>query len=180
MVDQSSQDSVWKILTDELDLWQSAGRKATFWWRDDDAIQHTEQLKRLDQLSRTHDVPLSIAVIPARLEISLPDYIESRDNFTVLQHGYAHQSHAAKGVKKIEMGGLREDEEIETELRDGYAMLKDAFDDQFVPVLVPPLEPYRSTHLPFISQSRIHRLIVYVGTQKGFSRARFVSGKLPS
>ncbi len=150
MDDQSPQDSVWKILTDELDLWQSAGRKATFWWRDDDATQHTEQLERLDQLSRAHDVPLSIAVIPARLETSLTKYIKSRDNFIVLQHGYTHQSHAAIGDKKIEIGGQRDDEEIEIELRDGYAILKNVFENQFVPVLVPPWNRIEARTLPLL------------------------------
>lgn len=138
MVDQTQQDSIWNLLTDELDMWQNAGRTATFWWRDDDAIQYTEQLEQLDQLSRTHSVPLSIAAIPARLQPSLIDFVKTRQNITVLQHGYAHQSHAAKGVKKIEIGGQREAGDIEAELRDGYHILSEAFGDQFLPVLVPP------------------------------------------
>ena len=29
--------SSWDALRTELDLWQDAGRDASFWWRDDDA-----------------------------------------------------------------------------------------------------------------------------------------------
>lgn len=151
MVDQSKENSIWKLLSDELDMWQSTGRSATFWWRDDDAIRHTEKLEQLDQLSRVHGAPLSIAVIPAPLETSLTDYIKSRENFTVLQHGYAHQSHAAKGVKKIEIGGQRELGNIEGELLDGYQILEDAFGDQFVPVLVPPWNRIDSRTYPLLT-----------------------------
>ncbi len=128
----------WHTLTNELDIWHSAGKTATFWWRDDDAIEHTSRLERLDQLSRKHQVPVSIAVIPARLQGSLPDYLEGRHHFQVLQHGYAHRSHAAKGVKKIELGGERDNDDIAAELQAGFDMLKKAFVSQFVPVLVPP------------------------------------------
>lgn len=138
MADLIPEDPVWKVLVDELDMWHHAGKTATFWWRDDDATQHTPQLEQLDQLSQNYMAPLSIAVIPARLDPSLTDYIKTRQHINVLQHGYAHQSHAAKGVKKIEIGGQRDLSPIVDELNDGLNILKQAFTDQFVSVLVPP------------------------------------------
>lgn len=150
MIDRAQHKSSWQQLTDELDTWQSEGRQATFWWRDDDATQYTEQLDQLDQLSRAHHAPLSIAVIPARLQASLADYIKSRENFSVLQHGYAHQSHAASGVKKIEIGGQRRDSELQAELYDGYQILTGAFREQFVPVLVPPWNRIETRSYPLI------------------------------
>jgi len=131
-------DLNWQILSDELDLWQAASKTATFWWRDDDASKDTSQLHRLDQLSQDSGVPVSIAVIPARLENSLAEYLHGRDHFTVVQHGYAHQSYAAKGQKKIEIGGLRELDDIARELRQGMTRLNTVFAEQFLPVLVPP------------------------------------------
>ena len=40
-------DSGWAVLEAELDLWQAAGRTASFWWRDDDAVAATPALSRL-------------------------------------------------------------------------------------------------------------------------------------
>ena len=59
-------------------------------------------------------------------------------HFHILQHGYAHQSHAAPGVKKIEIGGQRHNSDIARELQTGFNILQKAFPHQFIPVLVPP------------------------------------------
>ncbi|MCP4432639.1 MAG: hypothetical protein GY806_16830 [Gammaproteobacteria bacterium] len=130
--------TAWHRLINELDLWQNAGKTANFWWRDDDAIEHTSQLEQLDQFSRKHQVPVSIAVIPARLQDSLADYLDGRHHFQVLQHGYAHRSHAAKGVKKIELGGELDNDNLAGDLRAGFDIMKKAFVGHFIPVLVPP------------------------------------------
>ncbi|MFT5549456.1 MAG: hypothetical protein ACI9CO_001383 [Candidatus Azotimanducaceae bacterium] len=131
-------NQAWTMLQRELDLWAADGLKASFWWRDDDAISASSQLDQLDQLSQTFKVPVSIAVIPSRLDASLPKFLQSKDNFNVLQHGYSHTSYAAKGIKKIELGGERTLDSIAAELSIGYQILTDAFADQFVPVVVPP------------------------------------------
>lgn len=131
-------DQAWPMLQHELDLWADAGLKASFWWRDDDAISATPQLETLDQLSQAFEVPVSIAVIPARLDASLPTFLQGRDHFNVLQHGYSHTSHAATGVKKIELGGERTLDSIATELSAGHQILTQAFPDHFISVLVPP------------------------------------------
>lgn len=138
MTDTIEFNSAWPILQHELDLWTDADRQASFWWRDDDAVSATPQLNRLDNLSQTFDVPVSIAVIPALLDHNLATYLHGRDHFSVLQHGYSHTSYAAKGVKKIELGGERELDMIATELSDGYKKLMTSFPDQFATVIVPP------------------------------------------
>ena len=61
----------WDALEAELDLWQSAGRTATFWWRDDDAIAWTPALERLLELAE--DTPIAIAVIPGNAETGLAE-----------------------------------------------------------------------------------------------------------
>lgn len=144
---------VWQALIDELDLWQAVGKTATLWWRDDDAIEETPQLHRLDKLSRECEVPITIAVIPARLKDSLPEYLNGRNHISVVQHGYAHQSYAAKGQKKIEIGGLRELDDIARELLVGRKRLQDAFADQFLPVLVPPWNRIEARTYPILSRA---------------------------
>ncbi len=128
----------WPMLQQELDKWSESGKTATFWWRDDDAIEETDQLHRLDALSRDMQVAVAVAVIPAGLQESLPLYLSPRDNFTVMQHGYSHNSYASKGMKKIELGGERSTEQIQTELTQGWQQLERIFGKQFTPVLVPP------------------------------------------
>jgi len=148
-----SDNQLWQLLVNELDLWQAASKTATFWWRDDDAIEETPQLHQLDALSCEYEVPISIAVIPANLKESLPEYIKGRHHFTVLQHGYAHQSYAAKGQKKIEIGGLRDLNDIAAEVTDGLELLQDVFADQFTSVLVPPWNRIEARTYPLLSQS---------------------------
>ena len=131
----------WRSLKRELDRWHTAGRRASFWWRDDDAIAASAQLERLAQLSQTcgpAHIPLALALIPAQLETSLPRYIETQRNLHVLQHGYAHRNHATAGSKKCELGGQREPEEIARELLLGSRRLTNAFAERFIPVVVPP------------------------------------------
>ena len=130
--------SAWSTLQRELDLWNELGLSATFWWRDDDAVAETEQLRELDDLSRKLRIPVSIAVVPSKLDASLPAFLKSRDNINVFQHGYAHISYAAKNVKKIEVGGERETAAIAADLTAGFQTLSRAFAEKFIPVLVPP------------------------------------------
>ena len=145
-------DSAWQPLIGELDQWQAAGRSALFWWRDDDAIEHTPQLDQLDRLSRRHDAPLSLAVIPAKLQNSLVGYLDGRDHICIFQHGYAHKSYAARGEKKIEIGGLRQDNQIEDDLLQGFDILTEAFGDQYLPVLVPPWNRIEARCYPIIEK----------------------------
>ena len=135
---QSIAGGLWAMLQHELDLWAESGSTATFWWRDDDAVEKTPQLRKLDALSRDTKVPVSIAVIPAGLHDSLPQFLRQRDNFIALQHGYSHRNYALKGAKKIELGGDHSSEEIKVELVTGRCLLDAAFGEQFIPVLVPP------------------------------------------
>ncbi len=128
---QSAIDA-WSMLQQELDAW------AGFWWRDDDAGEETALLHRLDALSQEFEIPVSVAVIPTRLQGSLPRYLHDRPHFSVLQHGFSHRSFATKGAKKIEIGGDRPMDAIQSELAAGFQQLHDAFGRQFVPVLVPP------------------------------------------
>ena len=56
----------WSGFFDELNRWQEAGRVATLWWRDDDAVAPSRALERL--VSVAGRIPLALAVIPAPVE----------------------------------------------------------------------------------------------------------------
>jgi hypothetical protein len=128
----------WQWLGRELDAWVDKGHTANFWWRDDDAIEPSDSLDKLVGLSDSWNVPLALAVIPSRLKPELIDFLRNRALISVLQHGYAHENHAAPGQRKLELGGTRATAKLIAELQQGYQVLDQHFAQRFNPVLVPP------------------------------------------
>ena len=128
----------WGWLQRELDAWGERGLHADFWWRDDDAVAASPQLERLLHLSERRSAPAALAVIPAGLEPSLAAELRDYPRVAVLQHGYSHQSHAAPGQRKLELGGHCDDAQILAELQRGQQILLKHFGQRFNAVLVPP------------------------------------------
>src|SRR6516165_2549570 len=93
----------WSSLVSEFDQWGEAGRVATLWWRDDDAVTASCRLDRL--VSVAGDVPISLAVISAAAHPELAAWVAdlSRSHIApslaVLQHGWCHTNHAVNGKK---------------------------------------------------------------------------------
>lgn len=130
--------SPWRKLSEELDRWRALGQAATLWWRDDDAVTATPALHRLLDLQRGRGVPLALAVIPAKAQVELAHTLEHGAQVAVLQHGYAHENHAAAGERAIELGGQRSPERVGEELQQGWRILQDLFPGRTLPVIVPP------------------------------------------
>ncbi len=128
----------WRRLSFELDQWQADGRVATLWWRDDDAVAPTRALSRLIALHRHTGVAPALASIPAHAQEQLAAKLEHYPGIAVLQHGYAHDNHASKGDRAIELGGNRRRDEIVTELEQGWTRLRRLFPERLLPVMVPP------------------------------------------
>ena len=121
----------WAALEREVDVWRAAGREATLWWRDDDAVRPTPALSRL--LALRPGCPLGLAVIPVAAQTALAG--EVGDPVDVLVHGFAHVNHAAAGTRKSEFPAGRVAAE---ELRAGRERLESLFGDRVLPVFVPP------------------------------------------
>lgn len=130
-------DAAWESLARELGAWTEGGRTATFWWRDDDAIDATASLKKLLGLSGALSVPLMLAVIPAKATPALGATL-ARLNGAVLQHGFAHINHAPAGSPKSEFSGARPLAERLSDLATGRHTLADLVGPRLLPVLVPP------------------------------------------
>jgi hypothetical protein len=131
----------WRDLEAELDRWQAAGRKADFWWRDDDAEAPTARLDRLLDLSHSvaaKPLPLTLAVIPAKADRRLAERLRGLRHVGVLQHGWAHANHAPEGERTIELGDHRPVRTVMRELGAGRERLAGLFRSRFVPVVVPP------------------------------------------
>ncbi len=128
----------WDALDAELDAWAAAGRTATLWWRDDDAIGPTPELDRMIALSIETGAPLALAVIPAHVTDTLVPVVDAARTVTVLQHGWSHTNHAAPPAKKAELGADRPAAAVLAELAEGRSVLDRLFGPRALPVLVPP------------------------------------------
>lgn len=128
----------WDDLGRELDAWAAAGKKAEFWWRDDDAVAITPALERLLTLQHGVAVPLALAVIPAMAEPGLADRLTREPGVRVVQHGWAHLNHARPGRSKAELGPDRPPSFVLGELVRGQARLDQLFDGGWLRILVPP------------------------------------------
>lgn len=134
----SAASAAWDALTAELDLWMVAGRKAHFWWRDDDAVEATPALDRLIELQARSGIPLALAIIPARAQDSLGRRLSGQSGIAALQHGLAHQNHATAAEKKSEFPAARPLSERLADLRRGQALMRAQFSDRLLPLFVPP------------------------------------------
>lgn len=118
-------ERAWDGLRRELDAWAAAGRVATLWWRDDDAIAMSPALTRL--LALAEGVPLALAVIPADAE-------GFEGDATVLQHGWSHENNAPAEARKCELA----DASVLDRLAAGKERLERLFGARFLAVMAPP------------------------------------------
>ena len=132
----ASVESGWAAFEAELDIWQTAGRTASFWWRDDDAITRTRALDRL--LALSDDAPIALAIIPGYAEVGLAERLERAPEVTVLQHGWRHINHAPAGERKSELGEHRPLRQRLDQIRLGRERLQSVFGPRALGVLVPP------------------------------------------
>lgn len=134
----------WSELAAELDDWASAGRRAEFWWRDDDAVADTPELDRL--LRCAGPTPVALAVIPGLVEESLPDKLAQHPTVSVLQHGWRHHNHEAEGPNSEYPAG-RDLDEVATEFADGRRRLNTYFPDCYIPVFAPPWHGFDESYV---------------------------------
>jgi hypothetical protein len=129
---------MWDDVVSELDQWRAERRVAQFWWRDDDAVDVTPQLKSLVKMAEQFDLPIALSVIPAQFSPRLARYVLRHPRVSVLVHGHSHVNHAPSGRAKSEFGGTRPLASMEAELLAGLDHVRRAFGAQSLPVLVPP------------------------------------------
>lgn len=128
----------WDRLSAELDRWGEAGRRARFWWRDDDAVAPTPALEALLTVAGETGTPVALAVVPEPAVSELGTRLAQEQGVTVLQHGYAHRNHAPAQEKKMELGPHRRADHVIAELGMGRERLERLFGDRFLAVMVPP------------------------------------------
>ncbi|MEJ8474006.1 polysaccharide deacetylase family protein [Roseibium algae] len=141
-----------------LDWFAERGQKVRFWWRDDDAVEPTDDLDRLLAIANAHDVDVALAVIPKHATEALAKRLADEPHAIVLQHGFQHKNFQRKdlGEKAAELGSRRDPDQLIDELTQGKKRLEELFGKKFVPAMVPPwnrIAPEVSRRLPGIGLS---------------------------
>jgi hypothetical protein len=121
-----------------LDAYGRDGRTAQLWLRDDDAIEPTQQLSRLLDLSMQWNAPMTIAAIPANSTEALADLLKPLPAISVAVHGWDHTNHAPASEKKQELGLHRGEAIVLARLADGLTHINALFGGRAIPLLVPP------------------------------------------
>lgn len=143
-------------MVEELDHWEEAGRAATLWWRDDDAVAPSQALDRL--MAIAGEAPIALAVIAATAQPDLGAWLSHRarsgavPRSAVLQHGWSHSNHSA-GPKKSEFPAERSAEDVARELRTGRERLSELFGPASLAVFVPPWNRFDDRFLPVLGRS---------------------------
>ncbi|MCE9523718.1 MAG: hypothetical protein K8S25_14970, partial [Alphaproteobacteria bacterium] len=125
---------IWGGVAEELDLWAREKRVAQFWWRDDDAHNVSEQLKRMLAIARRFDVTVGLSVIPAKVQPRLAAALTRAREADILVHGFAHENHARAGQAKREFGGERRLQQCLDDLARGLDLMRSAFGERVLPV----------------------------------------------
>jgi len=157
--------TVWTPLMAELDRWQGAGRTASLWLRDDDAVEPSAALDRLLELSARHALPLTLAVIPQHTGPALVDRLATAPFANIAVHGWSHVNHAGPARKKCELGLDRPVEVVLGELQAGFDHLQKLYGEKFVALLVPPWNRIDAVLVPRLSFIGFSALSVF-GAEK--------------
>ncbi len=137
-MDDSAESVSWRPLEEELVRWQSAGRTARLWLRDDDAFEPTAELEELATLALAFQVPVVLAVIPARTGEPLAHWLRSMPHIHPAVHGWSHHNHAPPSEKRQELGPHRPRDVVLDELRRGLKEMRLLYAERLFPMLVPP------------------------------------------
>jgi hypothetical protein len=116
--------------------------RVPIWWRDDDAVQDTQALRKLIAVKRRWNCPLALAVVPARAEKSLAGVCIQED-LDVLVHGFAHQNWTPPDERKAEFHTGRRLDDMRRELVEARQKLGRII-SACLPVFVPPWNRFPS------------------------------------
>jgi hypothetical protein len=128
--------TLFRPLEQEVALWRAAGREATVWWRDDDAVAPTAAFDRLLALAR--GVPIAIAAVPVGVSVELAARLATDVSVGIIQHGFAHLNHRPVGEKSAEFAADRPLADMLAELATGWRTVATVFGTRARPILVPP------------------------------------------
>ena len=139
--DRSVSPAILNELARELREWERVGKTARFWWRDDDAVSDTPELRRLLALAEEIGAVIALGIIPERADDGLAKVV-AQAPCCIWQHGWHHLKHLHG-----EFGEGRDLESMMTEAHNGQVALDRIFGEaRWQRVFVPP---FHALSLPF-------------------------------
>jgi hypothetical protein len=144
-------DPAWQPLLTELARWSRAGRVASFWLRDDDAVKPSAALDRLLGLTGKFAVSVTLAAIPAFTGEPLANRLAEAPWVTVAVHGWSHANYAPDGEKKQELGMHRALDVVLNDLKDGLSRIARLHGRRAIPMLVPPWNRIDASLMPHLA-----------------------------
>lgn len=162
--------TTWNLVEEELAKWEHDRLPARLWLRDDDAVEPTNLLKQLVDMTAQFDVPVTIAVIPKLATEALAACVAKQSHVRVALHGYSHTNYAPPEQKKCELGMHRGKKTVLDELAKGHATLEQIFKKQFTNILVPPWNRIDALLVPELSTLGVTGLSTY-GWERFFANA---------
>ena len=147
-----TEQEIWRPVLEVLDLWHAAHLKAPLWLRDDDSVEPTPQLNRLIGLTAQHQIPLALAVIPAKASVALARHLRASRHVTAIPHGWVHRNYAPEGEKKQEFGSHRAIETMRQELFLAMSRTRELFPDRMAGIFVPPWNRIATELIPALRE----------------------------
>jgi hypothetical protein len=129
---------IWKPLIDAFARWAKAGLNPPLWLRDDDAVEPSPALDPLMALAAQYEVPIALAIIPAKTGDALAERLQREPHVTPIVHGWAHVNHAPENEKRQEFGLHRPLAEVQADLVRALSKMKSLYGRRLVPMFVPP------------------------------------------
>jgi len=151
----------WTPLLGELTHWRDKGLTLPFWWRDDDAISDTPDLRQLAEMAHAIGLPVHLAVIPAHADDHLAAMVVDIPWLIPVVHGWAHDTHAPASGKKAEFGAHRPLDVMEGEARNALAHLQILFGARVQPMFVPPWNRIAPDLLPRLPGCGFHTVSTF-------------------
>ncbi|WP_407158779.1 hypothetical protein [Bradyrhizobium sp. STM 3557] len=121
----------------ELDLWAARGLKASFWMRDDDAVEVSDSLVLLREIAARYAVKIGLAVIPGQAVPELTSFLETNArHFYPMCHGWQHINYNTRH-KPAEFGAERPHPKLVHDAELALGSFSAAF-RHVKPIFVPP------------------------------------------
>lgn len=143
----------WQPLRDELALWHKESLNLPVWWRDDDAIDHTENLEKLLKLSEHVGVPVHLAVVPKQATTELAEAVSPLSNIIPVVHGWSHTSHTNQVGNNNEFSDERPLKSRVQDVTLGLERIQSLFGSLTVPMFVPPWNRFGTSLVPELEKS---------------------------
>lgn len=158
--------TIWAAVDAELDRWHAAGRIVHLWLRDDDVIEPSAALDRLEALAERFRLPVLLAVIPLLAEEALAPRLAGSSWLRPCQHGAGHRNHEPAGTKSSEFGAAREAEAIRDDVAAGRDRLGELLGET-LPIFVPPWNRIAPNHAALLPELGFAGLSCFRGSRAG-------------